>query len=200
MSKRRGSAGRLFIILFVGAVVAAGLWAWQVTLRPGVGPSIGVVPKLPDVEGAGEAARARGVLGELELYFSTADGTALAPESRQVALAGGLEGRCRLIVDELKAGSRTDLVSLVPVEFELRSVYVAEPLAVLDLAPAIRGAAVGLTQEILLWYSIVNGLIMNIPEVKSVIFLVDGQETDTILGHTDMRGPFSAAPDLVKRP
>jgi hypothetical protein len=200
VSRRRGGGGRLFILFFVAAVIAAGLLAWKVTVRHGLTPGDVVAPEPPDAAGSREAARSIGVLSEVELYFSTPDGAALAPETRQVPLSGSLEERCRRLIEELQAGSRTELATLLPVEFEIRSLFVTEPVAVVDLTPSIRGASAGVTQEILLWYSIVNGLIMNIPEVKSVIFLVDGQETDTILGHTDMRGPFSAAPDLVRRP
>ena len=41
-------------------------------------------------------------------------------------------------------------------------------------------------------YSLVNSIVLNLPEVNAVKILIDGQEELTLAGHIDLRDPFTA--------
>ncbi len=41
-------------------------------------------------------------------------------------------------------------------------------------------------------YSMVNSLILNIPEIETVRILVEGKEETTLAGHVDLRFPLRA--------
>ncbi len=134
----------------------------------------------------------------IELYFSLPDGSALATERRLVRRDEDTVAQSRAIIEELKRGSEGGLAPLLPVEMEVRAVFLVGKELVIDLQPRVREAAAGTLQEALIWYSVVNSIIMNVKQVSGVRFLVDGLETDAILGHMDMRGAFSERLDLVK--
>jgi Sporulation and spore germination len=60
-----------------------------------------------------------------------------------------------------------------------------------DLDPAIRTAHPGgTTEELMTVYTIVNAVLINLPDLKEVQILVGGQEVDTLEGHVDLRRPL----------
>ncbi len=158
-------------------------------------------PEFPWVAGkGGSPAATPGEEGKssAELFFSSAEGTALVPRRRVLPAAADTLARCRVIIDELKRAPGEGLVSLLPVEFEVRSLFVDNSILVVDLQPRIREVQAGVFQELLMWYSLVDSVIMNVKDIGAVQFIVDGQEVDSILGHLDMRGPFAERLDLVR--
>jgi len=195
--KKKSAAGRVFILLFILLLGAAG-WASVRYLRsrPAPGPAVeGGTPGSGAPAPAGVATPRSAAM----LYFSAPDGALLAPERRIVALPEDTLDRCRSILEELKKGPRQKAAPLLLVDLELRSLFLVDTVLVIDLQPKVRELAVGALQEALLWYSVVNSLIANNPDkVSAIHFLVDGAEADTILGHLDMRGPFRERPDLVR--
>jgi len=54
----------------------------------------------------------------------------------------------------------------------------------------------GIENETLTVYSIVNSLAANIPSVKKVKILIQGQEVETLDGHADLSGYFVPDPAL----
>ena len=61
---------------------------------------------------------------------------------------------------------------------------------------ALSGFLPGIESETLAIYSIVDSLAVNVPAVKKVKILVQGQEAETLDGHADLTGEFS--PDLSR--
>ena len=47
-------------------------------------------------------------------------------------------------------------------------------------------------------FSIVNSLILNVPQIKTVKFIKGGREALTLAGHIDIRLPFKANMLLVR--
>lgn len=47
-------------------------------------------------------------------------------------------------------------------------------------------------------YSIVDALTMNVPAIKTVQILVDGQSIETLAGHVDLRHPLSKNVTLLQ--
>jgi hypothetical protein len=181
----------LLVIMLMLTVLAAVLLALH--LRSGGKFTLGGFnlgggePLPPVVVGGGKM--------EAHLFFSTPDGASLAVERRDIPNGEDVPARCRIIIDELKKGPREGMSPLLPVELDLRTLFLNEKLLVIDLDPRIKVSTAGVTQEALIWYSIVNSITASLPEVTSVRFLLDGQEADTILGHLDMRGEFNHTPE-----
>ncbi|MBT8340878.1 MAG: GerMN domain-containing protein [Desulfatitalea sp.] len=48
----------------------------------------------------------------------------------------------------------------------------------------------GIRAELLSIYSVVNTLVMNVTSIRSVKFLIDGREAETLAGHVDLQDPF----------
>jgi len=65
--------------------------------------------------------------------------------------------------------------------------------AYVDLSREIRDHHPGgAKQELITIYSMVNSLILNIPEIETVKILVEGKEETTLAGHVDLRFPLQA--------
>ena len=58
------------------------------------------------------------------------------------------------------------------------------------------GLTPGIATETLAIYSVVNSITANVPSVKKVQFLIQGQEAETLDGHADLTGPY--APDATR--
>ena len=56
----------------------------------------------------------------------------------------------------------------------------------------------GVQSELLTLYSLVNSLILNIPEIQAVKILIDGYETMTLAGHIDLQEPVKANMLLIR--
>jgi glutamate-1-semialdehyde aminotransferase len=83
-------------------------------------------------------------------------------------------------------------------DVRLRALYLdAAGTAVVDLA-AGREMRVGVWDELLAVYALVNTLTQDFPEVKQVRFLIDGREASTLAGHLDLSRAFVKRTDLVK--
>jgi hypothetical protein len=62
----------------------------------------------------------------------------------------------------------------------------------------VSGIYPGIEAESLAVYSIVNSITTNIPAVKRVKILIQGQEVDTLEGHADLTEAIVPDPTLVK--
>ena len=65
-------------------------------------------------------------------------------------------------------------------------------LAGVDLSKeAVTNHRGGSLDELFAVYAIVNAITVNLPAIKGVQILIDGQEVDTLAGHVDLRHPLS---------
>lgn len=131
------------------------------------------------------------------LYFPNYDTAQLVAETREIALAASDEDRIRQIVLALVAGSQQSHASPLPPSTALRAVFLAgDGTAYLDFSTEVtKDFPVGIESETLALRSVVDSLAADIPAVRRVKFLVDGQEVDTLDGHADLTGFY--APDLA---
>jgi hypothetical protein len=58
--------------------------------------------------------------------------------------------------------------------------------------------APGIRAESLAIYSLVNSITANIPSVKKVHFLIQGQQVETLDGHADLTAAFAPDPTWIK--
>lgn len=151
----------------------------------------------------------------VQLYFPGANGLlnreerALPGETVEPGLSASSAGmagpsvaeRARLILEALLAGPETGgLAAPLPAGTTLASVFLAaEGVLYVDLQSADRSPppAGGSRQELLTVYSIVDSLVLNLPEVRSVVLLWNGQQRESFSGHLDTSYPLLANIDLV---
>nr|MBA2354951.1 GerMN domain-containing protein [Acidobacteriota bacterium] len=75
---------------------------------------------------------------------------------------------------------------------KVRQMFVTEDgTAFVDLSKqAVANHRGGSLDELFAVYAIVNAVTVNLPAIKAVQIMVDGQEVDTLAGHVDLRHPL----------
>ena len=134
------------------------------------------------------------------LYFPALNEGKILPESRSLTWAQADADRVRQIVLALAEGSHQGYGRVLPASTTVRAVFLtADGTAYLDLsADVLSDFEPGIQSETLAIYSIVNSLTVNIPAVKQVQFLIQGQEVETLDGHADLTAAFLPDPARVK--
>ena len=134
------------------------------------------------------------------LYFANKKNTFLIAKKRMIDHAGGAEAFGSAIINALIEGPPQNLLRTVPSDTNLRAFYVTEDgTAYADMSKAVSEHHPGGTEsELMTIYSIVNSLVLNIPEIKTVKILIEGQESMTLAGHIDLRFPFKANRMLMR--
>ena len=85
-----------------------------------------------------------------------------------------------------------ELLSVVDLDDTLVIFVADNGTAFVDLSKeAVTNHRGGSLDELFAVYAIVNAVTVNLPAVKGVQILVDGQEVDTLAGHVDLRHPLS---------
>ncbi len=201
-----GGSGSLVVVTVVAAVagVAAGACG-----GPSAPAESGVAPapaKHAPAKSSGEAAAARGGGGEsrvaFTVYFANREYVETGNDSLdpmlaervmfEPALATGGSDRLATAALRALANGPTSAAALpvIPERIRIRSVHVREGIAEIDLARA--GLSGGSLEEQLFVASIVRTL-TQLPDVSAVRFLVEGQPTETLMGHVSTAQPLSAS-------
>ena len=136
----------------------------------------------------------------VHLYFAYKEIAFLASEERVMDYPEDTIEFGKSIIDALIKGPKRDYMRTIPSGTALRAFYITSPgTAFVDLTQnASDNHPGGCNSELLTVYSIVNSLVLNIPEVKSVKLLIEGRESMTLAGHVDIRFPFKANMLLVR--
>jgi len=137
----------------------------------------------------------------ITLYFPSDDEGLLLAETRQIAWASDDTDRIHQVLLALIEGSYRGLRRPLPPSTELRAAFLAPDGTVyVDFSSsAVALFEPGIQSETLAVYSIVNSLAENIPVVKRVRVLIQGQEVETLNGHADLGGDFVPDPARNKR-
>jgi len=136
----------------------------------------------------------------VHIYFADRNGRYLQAEERLFAGSEREIDRGRAIVEALIKGPKPGLMRTIPAGTQLRAFYLAPGRrAYVDLSESITEQYPGgCKSEILTLYSIVNSLILNMPEVSTVKVLVGGRDVPTLAGHIDIRFPFTSDMSLIR--
>jgi spore germination protein GerM len=134
------------------------------------------------------------------LYFADINHKFLIGEERSRVASDDAVSFCRLIIEELIRGPRSDLTVTVAPETGLRAVYITpDKTAYVDFTQEIvTEHPGGVASEQMTIYSIVNTLILNVSDVDQVKILIEGREAETLAGHIDIRFPISADMLLIR--
>jgi Sporulation and spore germination len=134
------------------------------------------------------------------LYFADRDYYYLTSEQRTVSHSGNSVGYAAAIVEALIKGPQNSLVRTLSANTKLRAIYLTpDGACYVDLSLEVRkDHPGGCNSELLTIYSVVNSLILNVPEIKRVKLLIDGKEAQTLAGHIDLAFPFEANMLLIR--
>ncbi len=186
--------------IFVAAILVSGFFYLvrlkRVALAP-VSSSAEATARTKLSEAALEPAA--GPTQLVTLYFPSYAEGVLTPETRPLSLAANDTDRIKQIVLALIEGSHEGLGAVLPPSATLRAVFLtADGTAFLDFSQdALTNFPPGIESESLAVYSIVDSLMVNVPDVKRVKFLVQGQQVHTLDGHVDLTGYFVSDPSLI---
>ena len=134
------------------------------------------------------------------LYFADKDSLFLIAERRVLRHPEGPTNFSRKIVEALIEGPSGGYTRTMPQNTTLRAVYITEDgICYVDISAEIKeNHPGGVQSELLTLYSLVNSLILNIPEIKAVKILIDGHESMTLAGHIDVQDPIRANMLLIR--
>jgi len=140
---------------------------------------------------------ATGVNQAATLYFPSLDDRKLVAEMRPIAWAQNDIDRIRQVLLGLIEGSRQGLDRSLPPSTSIRAVFLgSDGTAYVDFSNEVLvGFNPGIESEYLAVYSVVDSVAANVPAVKKIKFLIQGQEVDTLAGHADLTQVYS--PDLT---
>ncbi|MSO82405.1 MAG: hypothetical protein EXQ53_03785 [Acidobacteria bacterium] len=183
----------------IGAgILLLGLLAWVVSL--GLERLVGLRPESSRTAAELTVPAAGVPRITATLFYASADGQALIPVRREVALAEGLVPQGREILTAQLQGAPSPYVSVIPEGTMLRAFYVTERGdAFVDLSiEASSHHPGGSSTELLTVYAIVDAVTANLPTIQRVQILIDGREADTLAGHVDLRRPLQQDLSLVR--
>jgi spore germination protein GerM len=134
------------------------------------------------------------------LFFPSLSERKLVAESRPVKWAPAAADRVRQVLLALAEGSRQGLGHPLAASTNVRAVFLtSDGTAYVDLSNDLLSSInPGIETESLSVYSIVDSISTNIPSVKRVKILIQGQEVDTLEGHADLTDAIVPDPMLIK--
>jgi len=134
------------------------------------------------------------------LFFPSLSARMLVAESRPIKWAPAEADRVRQVLLALAEGPNQRLGHPLAAATNVRAVFLTmDGTAYVDLSGDLLSSVYpGIEAESLAVYSIVNSITVNIPTVKRVKILIQGQEVDSLEGHADLTDAIVPDPSLVK--
>jgi spore germination protein GerM len=162
--------------------------------EPAPEPSVAApVEGAPATEPDAEAMRRLNVL----VYFPSAESDGLIGEPHEIFMTSAPGDRAKQILADLISGPESGrAMHAIPPGTRLRQVYVLENgTAYVDFSADLKqGLGGGSAEELFTIYSIINSVALNIPEIRRVGILINGEPVETLNGHLDLRRPLG--PDV----
>ena len=164
--------------------------------------SVSAEPTQVDREDAQQRPRAASQFQKVavHLYFADRHNSFLKSEQRIMLQSDDPTDFGRAIVESLIKGPQKGLVRTIPAATELRAIYIdPENVCYVDFSEAVKSNHPGgSNSELLTIYSVVNSLILNVPEIEQVKILIDGNESPALAGHIDLQFPSKAHMLLIR--
>ena len=136
----------------------------------------------------------------VHLYFSNRNNSFLKATEKRIFFLNDPLKSGRRIIELLISGPEGELMRTIPEKTRLRALYILKNgTAYVDMSREIKdNHPGGIESEIMTIYSIVNSLVLNIPEIDLVKILIDGKESATLAGHISLKFPFKADMLLIR--
>ena len=127
------------------------------------------------------------------MVFADREALEMVQERRDIVVPGDRAGRAKKIIEELALGPEgTGAAATIPKGTHVRSVFFDDAGGVtVDFSrELVANHPGGSTGELMTIRSVVRTLAANFEGTRSVRFLVEGKEIETIAGHVDASVPF----------
>lgn len=177
---------RWFVLaLGLALLIGLGLTAWFY-LPVWLAPETTVVP-IGSTATADDGRRIRATL-----FYTAEDGLSLEALDANVPYgATNVEQARQLLLAQLQPPP-APYAQAIAEGTTIRQIFITDTGdAFVDLSQeAVANHHGGSLDELFAVYAIVNTLTVNLPAVKHVQILIDGQEVDTLAGHVDLRHPL----------
>jgi hypothetical protein len=152
----------------------------------------------PEAPAEAPAPESAPVASEILLLYAGGGDDLLHAEKRSVVPITAAEDRAKQCLAELLRGPAEGLIATIPQGVRVREVYIlGDGTAYADLTgELLTGTAslCGSQRELMIVYSIIDTLALNIAGLKRVGILIDGTPRETIAGHIFIGQPL--APDF----
>ena len=151
-------------------------------------PATVEVPRADDDAGGETTGRIRA-----SLYYVAENGLYLTAVDADVPYGASPAEQARALVEAQLRPAPAPLAQAIAEGTKVRQIFVAEDgTAFVDLSKeTVTNHRGGSLDELFAVYAIVNAVTVNLPAVKGVQILIDGQEVDTLAGHVDLRHPLA---------
>ena len=136
----------------------------------------------------------------VHLYFTDRNSYFLRAEQRVILHPDDPLGLAGGIIQALIKGPQEGLLRTIPTDTRLNAVYITpDHTCYVDLSEAVgKNHPGGSKSELLTIYSLVNSLVLNVPEIERVQILIDGNQAPTLAGHVDLERPVKADMLLIR--
>lgn len=135
-------------------------------------------------------------LVEVNLYFSDSQAMYLVAEKRKISQTPSLARQA--VIELIKGPENSELYPTIPGGTQVNEVYIVDDIVYIDLSEEIlKNHPGGSSGELMTVYSIVNTL-TEIPPIKGVQILVEGNEAESLVGHIDISMPLLRDEDWIK--
>ena len=184
--RRRSKNPVTLVLVGVALVLAVGA-GWFLAKRSTNGPAgTAAAPVYTETDG-------RRVIAHL--YFGDLQGRYLTSEQRVLDRPDAAAAYARLLIDRLIEGPKQGGSRTLPETARVRALFVGgDGVAYVDFSKdAFTQHPGGIGSELMTLYSVVNTLVLNIEEIRSVKLLIGGQESTTLAGHVDLAPAYKAA-------
>ena len=172
--------GTMTLVMFViAALVFVPRWLAPATVE---------VPRADEAERGETTGRIRA-----SLFYVAENGLHLTAVDADVPFGASPAEQARALVEAQLQPAPAPLAQAIADGTRVRQLFVVEDgTAFVDLSrEAVTNHRGGSLDELFAVYAIVNAVTVNLPAVKAVQILIDGQEVDTLAGHVDLRHPLS---------
>ncbi len=189
------------VLCFVGGIGLVYVWFGNAKSQSSVGWTVQPGADAGDESALSArelAARQASSRNSIQVYF-TSDGASLQGQTYSLTKPLSPHERLRFSVETLLAGPASEnYSSAVPANTKLRAAYlVQKDLVVLDLSSEIRTQVLGGPMtEWLCAQALVNTVTDNLPDVRRVQLLIDGQLVPILWGNVDLSVPLVADASL----
>lgn len=133
-------------------------------------------------------------LESVQLFFADPAGYRLITEERVIVSGRDMTERLRICIRELASGPLAGGAPVLPSQTRLNEAFV-DPwgLAYLDFNRALLGSRrPGEGEEWLAVASIVHTVTANLPEIRRIRFMIDGEVITSLSGYIDLEEPVGA--------
>lgn len=177
-----------WFLVALGLALLIGLGLTAVVYVP-----IWFAPETADVPVGTETTADAGRRIRATLFYVAEDGLALEALDADIPYGPNTAEQARRLLEAQLQPAPAPYAQAIAEGTTIRQIFLTESGdAFVDLSKeAVTNHRGGSLDELFAVYAIVNTLTVNLPAVKHVQILVDGQEVDTLAGHVDLRHPLA---------